>query len=419
MKSSFPGHFASEPSGLKRLWEDSLIVMDANVLLSLYRYSDSTRSEFLEVFKKLNDRLWITHQVGKEYLRNRLKVISDQAKTYDAAIQGLNDLRGNFENPKQHPFVSADVLGNCIKSFELIVGELRSNKERHDAKINDDDIKLRLSEIFDGKVGEPYSDERLEEIIVQGSVRYAEGIPPGFKDASKNVGGSLEQRLAPFGDYIVWLQILDKAKSDKRSVIFVTGDNKEDWWLKQSGRTVGPLPELVSEFVNFTDQKFYMYLPDRFLEHAADFLKQEVPTQAVEEVRESRDQESVVAPVPDTEELARLAEAFSKASIKRAMNRLRVGKRLAGEGALEKTVNNSDADSSLYDLINLLRELNRKRIAIEVEISQRSIRGGRLAFSELDDDELVDLLSVVERDRENIEQSINKFATSAREPANQ
>ncbi|SPO61537.1 PIN-like domain-containing protein [Pseudomonas inefficax] len=153
MRKAFPGHFANNPDELKKLWENSLIAVDANLLLSLYRYSESTRAEFIEVFERLKDRLWIPNQVAKEFLRNRLKVISDQAKTYDEAIQNLENLRRDFENTKHHPFVSPEVLGDCIKSFDLIVGELKSNKARHDSKIYSDDIKDVIGDIFDGKVG--------------------------------------------------------------------------------------------------------------------------------------------------------------------------------------------------------------------------------------------------------------------------
>jgi len=287
MKTAFPGHFANDPADLQRLWDDSLFVMDANVLLNLYRYSDTTRDEFFKIFEQLKGRLWISHQVAKEYLKNRLKVISDQAKLYDAAIDGLRDLKVDFENSNQHPFVSPAVLTDCIRSFDQIVGELEANKARHGQKVNEDDVKARVSEIFEGRVGQPYSSERLEEIIKLGEVRYENKTPPGFKDAGKGGGKALEDRLGPYGDYIGWLQLLDKAKASSQSVIYVTGDHKEDWWLKLSGKTIGPLPELIDEFVSIVSKQFYMYLPDRFLERAGEFLHQKVSPQAVDEVREA------------------------------------------------------------------------------------------------------------------------------------
>lgn len=286
MKSAFPGHFANDPDDLKALWEDSLIVVDANVLLSLYRYSDNTRNEFLDVFGKLKERLWIPHQVAKEYLKNRINVISDQAKSYEDAIKNIEALRKGLESSKQHPFISGELLKDTFECFDRVIAELKQSKEQYDNKINNDDIKNIVGDIFDGKVGVGYSDERLEQAITEGKVRYDNNVPPGFKDIKKSGGASFEDRLAPYGDYICWLQILDKSTSDKCNIIFVTGDLKDDWWLRPNGRTVGPLPELIEEFVRKTSQRFYMYMPDRFLQRAGDYLKQAVSQEAMKEARD-------------------------------------------------------------------------------------------------------------------------------------
>ncbi len=286
MKSAFPGHFANDPDDLKALWEDSLIVVDANVLLSLYRYSDNTRNEFLDVFGKLKDRLWIPHQVAKEYLKNRISVISDQAKSYAEAIKHIEDLRKGLESTKQHPFISSALLTESFACFDRITAELQQSKDQHDNKINNDELKNAIGDIFEGKVGDGYLDVRLEQAIVDGKARYDNNIPPGFKDAKKGGGNSFEERLAPYGDYICWLQILDKSISDGCNVIYVTGDLKEDWWLRPNGKTVGPLPELIEEFVRKTSRKFYMYMPDRFLQRAGDYLKQAVSPEAMKEARD-------------------------------------------------------------------------------------------------------------------------------------
>ena len=67
MKTMFPGYFASDAANLKVIWERCLFVLDANVLLSLYRYSDDTRSELVEIFNLLGDRVWVPNQVASEY----------------------------------------------------------------------------------------------------------------------------------------------------------------------------------------------------------------------------------------------------------------------------------------------------------------------------------------------------------------
>lgn len=287
MKSAFPGHFANDPDDLKALWEESLIVVDANVLLSLYRYSDNTRTEFLDVFDKLKDRLWIPHQVAKEYLKNRIGVISAQAKSYEDAMKSIETLRKSLESTKQHPFISGDLLEDTFDCFDRVIAELKQSKEQYVNKINSDDIKNIVGDIFDGRVGGAYPEPRLEQVITDGKVRYDNNVPPGFKDAKKGAGGtSFEDRLAPYGDYICWLQILEKSTADRCNIIYVTGDLKDDWWLSSNGRIVGPLPELIDEFVKETSQRFYMYMPDRFLQRAGDYLEQAVSQEAMKEARD-------------------------------------------------------------------------------------------------------------------------------------
>lgn len=294
MRNFFPGQFANDPEKLQELWGGALIALDANVLLNLYRYSDSTRAALINVLELLKDRVWITNQVAKEYFSNRLKVISDQAKLYDGSIAELEKLRSGFENQKQHPFIGAETLAGFVESFDKVVEELRVNKEVHDRRIYEDDIKNKLGDLFEGRVGSGYELGKLEEIIVEGAARYQQKTPPGFKDSSKGGDGvSLNDRCAPYGDYIGWLQLMDKSKDQQVGVIYVTGDVKEDWWLKQSGKTVGPLPELIEEFMNVTSKSFYMYQPDRFLEYANSFLHQEASPDAVEEIREVRLEEDV------------------------------------------------------------------------------------------------------------------------------
>lgn len=288
MKSAFPGHFANNSESINRLWGESIIALDANVLLDLYRYSDSTRAAFLNVLDLLKDRIWISHQVAAEYFSNRLGVISDQAKHYEDAIKNLEKLKVGFESQKQHPFVASNTLAGFVDSFERVVSELRASKEAHEQRINDDEIKEVLGALFDGRVGQPYADDKLEELVVAGAERYKNKVPPGFKDSKKPAGETLRERCVPYGDYIGWSQVMDYSISKSCGVILVTGDAKEDWWLKHSGRTLGPLPDLVEEFMSKTTHSFYMYPPDRFLEYANNYLRQEASPEAVEEIREVR-----------------------------------------------------------------------------------------------------------------------------------
>ncbi|AZD21244.1 hypothetical protein C4K24_1931 [Pseudomonas chlororaphis subsp. aurantiaca] len=286
MKKEFPGYFANHADDIERLWGSCLFVLDANVLLSLYRYSDATRSELIQVFNSLSDRLWVPHQVAHEYLVNRLQVIGEQVKIYDDSIKKIDALRNSLENNNYHPFVSAASLRESVVVFDKLVEELGDNKAVHEARINLDEIKGQLEVLLENRVGEGFDRARLEVVLKDGKVRYEQKIPPGFSDAKKGGDSIVFYDLCkPYGDYIVWLQMIEKAKASNKPVIFVTGDSKEDWWVSFQGRTIGPRPQLIEEFMLETGNAFYMYSPDRFMERANLFLKQETSIDAMNEIR--------------------------------------------------------------------------------------------------------------------------------------
>lgn len=291
MKDFFPGFFPKDEAEHKTLWGQCLFVFDTNILLNMYRYSDDTRASFLQVLEKLNDRVWIPHRVADEYLTNRLKIIFEQQEEYSSAIGELQGLRKKLESTRQHPFVSTQVMERALDTFSSLEVELERNQSIHVKRMHDDEIKGHLAEIFKERVGRRLTADELEAIISDGERRYAEKIPPGYSDAKKSSAEEfLVARCRQYGDLIVWKQILEKALDDKKPIIFVTDDGKEDWWLRFKGKTIGPRPELIEEFVAKTGLDFHMYHPERFLSLASDYLKQEtsIPDEILDEVRNLR-----------------------------------------------------------------------------------------------------------------------------------
>ena len=80
MKDTFFEYNRLHEEEIKNLWDRAIFIFDTNVLLNLYRYSDDTSKKFLETIVKLETRVWIPYQVGLEFNKNRLKVISEQKK---------------------------------------------------------------------------------------------------------------------------------------------------------------------------------------------------------------------------------------------------------------------------------------------------------------------------------------------------
>jgi hypothetical protein len=85
MKKIFSGHFLPSEQDQKLLWEKCLFVLDANILLNLYRYSDSTRAEFIKILNSLRNRLWLPHRA--EYLGSDQKLACSELFWLDSLNQ--------------------------------------------------------------------------------------------------------------------------------------------------------------------------------------------------------------------------------------------------------------------------------------------------------------------------------------------
>ncbi|MGJ8649586.1 MAG: PIN-like domain-containing protein [Opitutaceae bacterium] len=288
MKEKFPGHFKLSDEEIRNMWEDGIFVLDANILLNLYRYSDDTRRQFLKILRRLKSRVWIPHQAAKEYLKNRLGVIGQQEKAYEQTIDAIGKIETDLKSKRQHPFLSDKSLESLCKSFDAVKKELDKSKSSHTTLIADDKILDSIERLIGGRIGDGFDEKVLESIAKEGETRYASNIPPGYKDASKKSEGDPYRK---FGDLIIWKEVIEKAKSENKNIILVLDDKKEDWWLKFQGNTIGPQPELTEEFIKETGQKFHMYVADRFLAYAGEFLQEDVSVPALEELKKLRELE--------------------------------------------------------------------------------------------------------------------------------
>ena len=295
MKNSYPGYYRPTKDEFAKLWKDCLFALDANVLLNLYRYSTTTSRELLNIVKPVSDRIWLPYQAGLEYQRNRISVIEQQTRAYNMIAEFLDKTEKQIDNElrafSRHPFIHVRPLHKQIaRVFTRIRKDLEKMKKNHPNLLENDYIREEVTSLFDGKVGSPYSLEKLEEIYREGKKRYEAKIPPGYEDKNKD-------DLRPYGDLVLWFQIIDKAKEAKRPIIFVTDDRKDDWWLSPSGKTISPRPELLDEIYREAKVPFYMYQADPFMENAQRYIQTKIRQQAIDEVRavRLRDEEILTA----------------------------------------------------------------------------------------------------------------------------
>ncbi len=227
MKKQFHGYYQPTSSEFKYLWDNCLFTLDSNVLLNLYRYTPNTRTEFIKILERVTERLWIPHQVALEYQRNRLNVISQQERAYSEVIEILNDssksIEAKLNEYRRHPYIDIQsIIKETQKSFGSISKELEKEHNQHPDLLNSDDLRTKITDLFEGKVGSSYSPEKLSSIYIEGEKRYQANVPPGYMDAKEKKDNS------KYGDLIFWFQIMDKAKEQKSPVILVCDDAKED-----------------------------------------------------------------------------------------------------------------------------------------------------------------------------------------------
>lgn len=291
MRRTFFAHYRPHQEEFSELWEKCLFVPDANVLLNLYRYSHETNMAWIGVLEKIADRLWIPHQAALEYQDNRLGVISEQEGVYEELSKIFHQAQDDIENLLRRGHLSIDVSDieqNVGRTFDELRHRLGEHREQHPDLLQQDTIRDSITSLFDGRVGTPYTQTRLSEIYRTGEQRYEKRVPPGYKDRDKK-GVKSYGNLAiedKYGDLILWLQILDKAKEVQKPIIFVSDDDKEDWWWKSKGRTIGPRPELLTEMRLEASVLFYMYSPNQFLEYAGKLFEVSVNQNVINEMNE-------------------------------------------------------------------------------------------------------------------------------------
>ena len=120
-----------------------------------------------------------------------------------------------------------------------------------------------------------------------------------------------------YGDLIIWKQIIKFAKGNNVGIVFVTHDQKEDWWNIVKGKTIGPRIELRREFLEETKQFFHMYSMNSFISEYNRIYDTPIEKSAVEEVFSLDDTDrrfKTRKALSSSEKIARTVETLDKIS---------------------------------------------------------------------------------------------------------
>ncbi|MEA5617025.1 PIN domain-containing protein [Cronbergia sp. UHCC 0137] len=172
MRDLFPGYYQPTKQEFDELWKECIFSFDTNVLLHIYRYSPKTRERLFDILEKLQERIWIPHQIGYEFHKNRLTVISDQSKAYDKIskileenlkIDKIGSLKKELETYKKHSTIEIkEIIEKIETSIKEVNKSLKNNlydlKQKHPDLSKQDIFQAQIIEILNGRIGNPYSD---------------------------------------------------------------------------------------------------------------------------------------------------------------------------------------------------------------------------------------------------------------------
>lgn len=260
MRNDFFEYLGFSDEEKKEIWERGIFVFDTNVLLNIYRYSGETREVLLSALESLEDKIWLPHQVTKEFMNRRCETIFETDNRYQA-LQKEGDKFVSEVRERLRLKIDSDEL-NCLQNSITSWIDERKNNDLLVSSPTDDQILKKLLDLFDSKIGEPFDEKSLNKIYEEGKLRYFGKVPPGYKDDVKNN----KKANSGYGDLILWKQMIEYTSKEKKPLIFVTHDQKEDWWYIVNNKTIGPRPELIREFYDVTGHKVIMYSMNSFLE---------------------------------------------------------------------------------------------------------------------------------------------------------
>ena len=285
--AGFEGYRTPTDEDYRKVLQGGLVVVDANVLLNLYRYDDKARDALVDVLRALGDRLWVPNQVLLEFWRNRESVLRDP-RDVQKTVKELGDLRDRalrafrtWSNRVSLPEEQASALSGPLgEAFASLADNVNASDMEDAATFARDtgaDSVLRdLEPVLDGRCGPALADAEHSAAVQEGMRRVDSRLPPGYMDKKKG-----DETAA--GDFLVWEQTLSEAAGRGVDVLFVTGDVKEDWWREESGERRGPRLELVQEMRSRAGVRLFMLRPTSLLEHARRHLGVEVRPESVQE----------------------------------------------------------------------------------------------------------------------------------------
>lgn len=246
--------FRPTPDQIKAVFDDCLFFVDANILLHLAEHNDSEINKFLDYVKARHGRIFVTSHTAYEYAKDHddvvisiINALRNGAKAFTNSDNVLKDSIKEiaFHNLDDKTRKEANkLIKDCYDQLTKLFSPVLTAKA--DA-LDKGTVAGKLAKAFDGCVLPTPDADTLRTRQADAKRRCDSKIRPGFRDNNKPEN--------PFGDALMWFEILDKAKGESRrqgkpvNAILISNDVKDDWMMTpKDGKGAIVHPELTAEY---------------------------------------------------------------------------------------------------------------------------------------------------------------------------
>ncbi len=187
MRDIFPEHFTPSKEEFAVFWQNATFAFDSGGLLALYRTSPKTRGTYLDILRHFEERLWLPHQAGLEFLRNRPAVMESQIAAYrnfKGIVENISKYRQEAENNKHNQLLKYEVLSSTLDNcYKLLQESFCEDSDVSTYETNCAATHAELERLFANRTGRAPADISAREKQLE--KRYQELQPPGYMDQKK------------------------------------------------------------------------------------------------------------------------------------------------------------------------------------------------------------------------------------------
>lgn len=269
--------------------DNTIIVMDTNVWLGLYKIPIPALHIILASLNELEGKIWIPNQVYTEFYRNvtqhkeeflnkysaiRSKASGNLTEAKNSISQALKNISYGSEEIESIKKELEDSVSRTIQKFK---NDLTPIDEKYLIEIEGLGLPNSIEELFERAYSSssnvPLTKFELIKICEEGELRFKYNLGPGKTDKGKKsppdkrISKENEwlETMRKYGDLIIWKEILKIIEGNEVNLLFIEDEKKADWWESYTHRKIAV--ELVQEFHSVTKEnsKFIMMSFSDFL----------------------------------------------------------------------------------------------------------------------------------------------------------